>query len=194
MIKFIKHRSNTLEDIRDKNYYGFEIDIRTINNHLICHHDPFANGVFLENILHEIKDRLVILNVKEDGLEQKIIELMKTFNLSEYFFLDQPVPTIIRSINMNIDCAVRFSEYEYFELNKNVRPKWIWIDSFTGSWEHLTDTLNLADKWGIQTCLVSPELQGRFSIDEFEYLKSNFKDSSIPNAICTKDRNYWSGL
>lgn len=194
MIKFIKHRSNTLEAIRDENYDGFEIDIRTINNRLICHHDPFTNGVYLENILREIKNRFVILNVKEDGLEQKIMELMQTFNLSEYFFLDQPVPTIIRSITLNIDCAVRFSEYEYFELNKNVLPKWIWIDSFTGSWEHLTDTLNLADKWGIQTCLVSPELQGRFSIDEFEYLKSIFKDSFIPYAICTKDRNYWSDL
>ena len=75
--------------------------------------------------------------------------------------------------------------------NLSCKPNWIWIDDFTGQWEHL-ERLKAIDLNGISTCIVSPELQGRDLYVEGQKLKHNLEFFS-PTAICTKNPEYWEG-
>ena len=85
----IKHRQNEISDLKQlpKNF-GSEIYIRSQFNELILHHDPFNKGQLLKNWLEHYDHKFLILNVKEEGLEEMIINLLEKFNISNYFFLE----------------------------------------------------------------------------------------------------------
>ena len=79
MKQIIIHRCNTIDQIKSVPHkYGVEIDIRTYKNQLILHHDPFSdNGEKLEDWLIHFKHNSLILNVKEEGLEERLIQIIK---------------------------------------------------------------------------------------------------------------------
>ena len=52
---------------------------------LVIHHDPFANGVSFEDWLAYYRHRTLILNVKEEGLEE-LVRLMLEHQIEDYFF------------------------------------------------------------------------------------------------------------
>ena len=86
MIK-IKHRVNLIDDLESLNpVFGAEVDIRSQGSELIIHHEPFSNGELFENWIKFYKHKLLILNVKEEGLEDKLIDLMEKYKISNYFF------------------------------------------------------------------------------------------------------------
>ena len=68
----IAHRRNTVVELdATPQTLGVEIDIRTRNNSLIVHHDAFAEGELLESWLEHYHHGLLVLNVKEEGLEDR---------------------------------------------------------------------------------------------------------------------------
>ena len=74
----ISHRRNLIEELKDTpRKYGVEIDIRTKGKDLIINHDPCKNGALLKAWLEFYDHSLLILNVKEDGLEEEILDLLK---------------------------------------------------------------------------------------------------------------------
>ena len=76
-MRFIAHRRNTIEElIKTPHEYGVEVDIRSEQGKLIIHHDPFASGDDFEEWLKHYQHGTLILNVKEEGLEARLIELM----------------------------------------------------------------------------------------------------------------------
>ena len=58
--------------------YGVEIDLRSENKKIYLHHDPFKKGTLFSEWLKYYNHKLIVLNVKEEGLEKHIIKL---FNL-----------------------------------------------------------------------------------------------------------------
>ena len=65
----IHHRRNTVKLIKETpKEFGIEIDIRSDKNELIVHHDPYTNGIQLKELLKYYNHKLLILNVKEEGL------------------------------------------------------------------------------------------------------------------------------
>ena len=96
---FVAHRINTIEELKkiDKEY-GIEIDIRDYGNKLILKHDPFINinenNEELEEFLKYYQHRFIILNIKSERIEYKVLELMRKYNITDYFFLDSPFPMI----------------------------------------------------------------------------------------------------
>jgi hypothetical protein len=85
----IKHRVNTINEIISTPYsYGVEIDLRTFGSEIIIHHDPFHEGVKFSEWLQYYNHKFLVLNVKEDGLETFISELIEKFKVKNYFFLD----------------------------------------------------------------------------------------------------------
>lgn len=186
----VAHRINSSLELKNIPYsFGIEVDLRSINSKIILGHDFPANGEEFTTFLKSYSHKLLILNVKEDGLESAIMELLNERPEIEYFFLDQPFPTILKSIKNSICTSIRVSEYEDMP-KKVIGAEWIWIDSFSGDWNHIYSALDYAEINQMKTCLVSPELQGRFDLSETEWLLQNFKERL--DAVCTKKLSIWA--
>ena len=191
MLKVI-HRVNTVAQLAKVDHScGIEVDLRANADDIYLAHDPFTHGELLSNLLENYDHRLIILNVKEDGLEDRAIQLMEKYNIREYFFLDQPFPTLRKNSRIGRNCAVRVSESE--PIPHQVEDMtWIWIDSFTGDWSHLVETADFARNKSLRTCLVSPELQGRQGTTEIIAIKELLQSAGLStDAVCTKFPEEW---
>jgi hypothetical protein len=191
----IRHRRNTTNELRDTpTELGIEVDIRSRAADLIIHHDPFADGEYFEQWLDSYRHGTLILNVKEEGLEERLIGLMAERGIEDYFFLDQSFPFLVRTSNRGESrCAVRVSEFESIDTAMSLAGKvdWVWVDCFThfplsgGQAKQLQDA-------GFKLCLVSPELQGRMDPREISDLRTLLSDRGITaEAVCTKQPDAW---
>ena len=192
---FISHRRNSIEQLNGTpTEYGVEVDIRSNYGELIINHDPFELGEPFESWLSKYRHKTLILNIKEEGLEQRIIELMKKYQINDYFFLDQSFPYLIKWSNLGEHrCAVRVSEFESIQTALKLSGKidWVWVDCFTyfPLTEEDSKLLKLA---GFKLCIVSPELQGRKAELEIpELIKLLSARNIYPDAICTKVPELW---
>ena len=89
----IKHRVNNLKTLKKtQSKYGVEIDLRSENNKIFLSHDAFTKGVLLEDWLKNFNHKIIVLNVKEEGLEEKILGLLKKKKLIISFFMISHFP------------------------------------------------------------------------------------------------------
>jgi hypothetical protein len=194
-MKFISHRRNTIEELKaTPREYGIEVDIRSNDGKLIIHHEPLAFGEDFEAWLKHYHHGTLILNVKEEGLEARLIDLMQQHHITDYFFLDQSFPFLIKWSKLGErNCAVRVSEFESIETALTLAGKidWVWVDCFTHFPLTGSDAKRLQEA-GFKLCLVSPELQGRPAEVEIPLLANLLRECSIkPEAICTKQPELW---
>ncbi len=193
-MRIYKHRVNSksaLETVEPT--YGVEIDLRTKSDTLILAHDAFAQGEIFEDWLSAWRGQPLILNVKEDALEEKILEILNQHGVTDFFFLDQSYPSIRRVISMGITkVATRVSDYEDLATVLKSGSDWVWLDSFTGSWEYLMEATKAIDRNGQKSCLVSPELQRIDSGAELERLQTLIRENQLLiDAVCTKKPESW---
>ncbi len=191
----ITHRRNTIAELRATNHkYGVEVDIRSEGQKLIIHHDPFVAGESFDEWIEAYQHGTLILNVKEEGLEARLIALMAAKGIDDYFFLDQSFPFLVKwSKAGEHRCAVRVSEFESIETALTLAGKvdWVWVDCFTHFPLSVDDAQRLKSA-GFKLCLVSPELQGRDAETEIPALASLLKKRGIESdAVCTKHPELW---
>lgn len=176
---------------------GVEIDIRSDNEGLYLSHDPFVSGERLGKFLSSYRHKLLILNVKEDGLEDAISRELSRSKVRNYFFLDQAGPTIIRRGGLgNKEAAIRYSEYESLETVKLMAhfASWVWIDSFSKR-ELDPDLIETFRAIGLKTCLVSPELHDLARESEADdFVERSSKLGLKFDAVCTKFPEKWESL
>jgi hypothetical protein len=194
-MKLIAHRRNTLNElIATPAKYGIEVDIRSYGDKLVIHHDPFIEGESFEDWLAAYQHGTLILNVKEEGLEAMLIELMKVRGIVDYFFLDQSFPFLIKwSKADERRCAVRVSEFENIESALTLAGKvdWVWVDCFTHFPLSQQDAVRLKNA-GFRLCIVSPELQGRDAEIEIPQMARLLIERGIKaEAVCTKRTDLW---
>jgi hypothetical protein len=194
-MKLISHRRNTVAELRaTDNRYGVEVDIRSAEGRLIIHHDPFVAGESFDEWLAAYRHGTLILNVKEEGLEARLIDLMAERGIVDYFFLDQSFPFLVKwSKAGEHRCAVRVSEFESIETAMTLAGQvdWVWVDCFTRFPLKGDDAERLKNA-GFKLCLVSPELQGRVAETEIPTLKLLLKEQQIKaDAVCTKRPDIW---
>jgi HAD superfamily hydrolase (TIGR01549 family) len=165
-VLFIRHRQNTLEQVeRLEEEYGAEVDIRAAESPgcLIVHHDPWQQGDCFEAWIKAYAAKPhrgpLILNTKEDALEERIMALCDEHGVSNYLFLDTAPPTLVRWAirERHRRFACRISAYE---LPASIEPfrgrvDWLWVDCFQGKPVDADLLLPLAADFKI--CLVSPE-------------------------------------
>lgn len=191
----VRHRRNTAQQLQETpQQWGVELDIRSHGDELIIHHDAFAEGERFEDWLTHYRHRLIILNVKEEGLEERVIALMRAHGVDDYFFLDQSFPFLVRTANRGERrCAVRVSEYESIDTALTLAGKveWVWVDCFTRFPLDRTQAARLQDA-GFRLCLVSPELQGRPAAEEVPALRDLLaREGIVADAVCTKEPELW---
>jgi hypothetical protein len=194
-VKLIAHRRNTLNELlATPTKYGVEVDIRSYGDKLFIHHDPFIQGESFDSWITAYQHGTLILNVKEEGLEARLIRMMKSKGIEDYFFLDQSFPFLIKwSKAGEHRCAVRVSEFESIETAMTLAGKidWAWVDCFSRFPLSREDARRLKDK-GLRLCLVSPELQGRNAKSEIPALAALLKERGIQaDAVCTKRPDLW---
>ncbi len=192
MTDFIAHRINTVEELKKiPTHLGVELDLRDDKNgKLILVHDPFKDGEDFEEYLKHYNHGLMILNIKSERIEHKVLELVKKYNVKDYFFLDSSFPMMrLLSKDGEHKIAVRFSEFEgldtVFALQGNV--DWVWVDCFTKLPINKENYKQLKDA-GFKLCLVSPELQGRGE-DIEKYRDELAAQGIVFDLICTKYYN-----
>jgi hypothetical protein len=194
-VRYVAHRRNRIDQLNSTpREYGAEVDIRSANGRMIIHHDPFSNGDDFEEWLEHYQHGTLILNVKEEGLEARLIELMVHHHITDYFFLDQSFPFLIKWSKLGESrCAVRVSEFESIETALTVAGKvdWVWVDCFSRFPLSGEDAKRLQNA-GFKLCLVSPELQGRPAEIEIPQMADLLRARVIePEAICTKNPELW---
>lgn len=194
-MKLISHRRNTVSELlATDSKYGIEVDIRSEGDRLIIHHDPCVAGESFAEWIDAYRHGTLILNVKEEGLEARLIALMQSKGITDYFFLDQSFPFLVKwSKAGEHRCAVRVSEFESIETALTLAGKvdWVWVDCFTRFPLSENDARRLKEA-GFKLCLVSPELQGRDANVEIPNLASLLKERNIvADAVCTKRPDLW---
>ena len=152
------HRVNQRALLRQlPQQYGVEIDLRADGSVLILNHDPFKGGEKFVDWLENYQHGLLVLNIKEAGIEKEVIRLVEARGVKEFFLLDVEFPYIYQASRAGERrIAMRYSEDEAIETVMNYRGKvdWVWIDTNT----RLPIDANIAAKLtGFQTCLVCPE-------------------------------------
>jgi hypothetical protein len=189
---YIAHRINSSSLANSlPSEYGIEFDLREYNNGILVTHDPFTQGEDFESFLKNIKiKRFLIVNIKAEGIEEKVLDLLKKYEFENFFFLDCSFPAIVKLSKLGeTRIAMRYSEYEPFsliELNRN-KIQWVWVDCFTEF--PLTQLLERKiHLMGLKICIVSPELQSHGQdIEKYAtFIKKNFIKV---DTICTKDHN-----
>ncbi len=191
-MEFIAHRINTLSELEKlPTQFGVEIDLRDrLDGTVYIAHDPFTPGEDFETYLKHYKHGTMILNIKSERIEFKVLELIQKYRISKYFFLDSSFPMIYslaKKGEQNV--ALRFSEFEGIDTIQAMNGKvdWLWVDCFTKL--PIDRQLFLEfKKMGYKLCLVSPELQGRDA--DIEAYKGYLDAEEIRfDAICTKYYN-----
>lgn len=162
-MEIIIHRLNSIKELQKLDpIFGAEIDIRAYNSNLILNHEPYQDGDKLIDYLNEYKNKTLILNIKEAGIEDDVLKLVKSQSeIKSYFLLDVEFPYIFSASKKGEkNIAIRFSEHENIKLAKEYIGKlnWVWIDTITQLpiKKSNIDILN-----NFKKCLVCPERWGR---------------------------------
>jgi len=189
-LRLIAHRRNTIAELlATPPEFGVEVDIRSERDRLIINHEPFTPGEPFEEWIDNYRHGTLILNVKEEGLEKRLISDMKARRIEDYFFLDQSFPFLLKtSANGERRCAARVSEFESIDTALALAGKvdWVWVDCFSRfplsreDWQRLVEAR-------FRLCLVSPDLVGRISEEEILNQRRLFTEWGVePDAVCVK--------
>tara|TARA_B100000900_G_C20594078_1_gene722674 strand:+ start:560 stop:1144 length:585 start_codon:yes stop_codon:yes gene_type:complete len=184
-MEIIIHRVNSIKKLKKiPNNFGVEIDLRTYKSKIILNHEPFKDGDTLENFLRYYNHGTLILNIKDNGIEDKVIKKVMKAKIKSFFLLDVEFPYIFKSIkNKQKNIAIRFSEKEPIESAKLFQNnfKWLWIDTLT---KLPLNKNNIKIVKNFKSCVVCPERWNR--PDEIEIIKKKMKYFNFkPNAVMT---------
>ena len=156
-----------------ENGYGFETDFRDCKREiLISHNPPVGNEVTADKVLemyHQFGSHATLaLNIKADGLQDMMQQLLQKYEIKNYFFFDMSVCDTVLYAEKNMTIATRISEYE------QETPFWhdsefVWLDYFRKdpTEEEILKYLNAGKK----VCIVSPDLHNRDYNDCWYQLK-----------------------
>jgi len=168
--------------------FGTETDIRDFCGTLVISHDIADESCitvrqFLDLYSSFLTRLPLALNIKADGLQFKLCELLKEYEITNYFVFDMSIPDTLGYIRSGLNFFSRQSEYEptpafYKEASG------VWMDCFHDDWiqeadieQHLTT--------GKQICLVSPELHKREYGYYWEYLSRMKSVASEQIMLCS---------
>lgn len=194
MTRFCCHRINTINELKNiPKEYGIELDLRdNVNGDIHIAHDPFILGELFEEYLKHYHHSFIILNIKSEQIEWTVLELLKKYNIHNYFFLDSSFPMIHKLVlKGETNIALRFSEFEGLDTIRTMCNKvnWIWIDCFTKNPLDFK-IYNELKKMNYKLCFVSPELQQQPK-KLLEY-KHYFQENHISlDMVCTKFVDRW---
>jgi hypothetical protein len=186
----VAHRVNTIKELNQiTTAYGIEIDIRADGSQLILNHEPFHGGERFIDYLEVYRHQLLVLNIKEAGIEAEVLKLVREKGIRDFFLLDVEFPYIHQSARKGERAiAIRYSEDESIEMALMYRGKvdWVWIDTNT---KLPLDARVIQKLNGFKTCLVCPGRWGR-SHDILVYRQRMQEFGFTPDAVMASPGNF----
>lgn len=174
------------------NSYGLETDLRDdgMGGGIVISHDMANKDCLkLEDFFKLYKKYNVnlplALNIKADGLQTSLKQLIQKYEISNYFVFDMSVPDALIYINLNFNVFTRQSEYEK-EPSFYEKAYGIWMDEFYLHWIDKNTIKEHIDNNKL-VCIVSPELHRRDYKKEWQEYKQIEKELQIQDKlmICT---------
>jgi hypothetical protein len=172
-----KEKQNTLEAFNSSFSHGIgiETDLRDYLGQIIISHDiPKSQPISFEDLLLNYisfgdNSIALALNIKSDGLQTQVYDLLKKYQIENYFVFDMSIPDTFGYMKQELNFFVRQSEFEKDPIfyEKSIG---IWLDCFESEWysnELIVSHLNNSKK----VAIVSPELHKRNHIDFWNKLK-----------------------
>lgn len=169
--------------------FGIETDVRDYGGELVISHDiADVSCERFEDILKKYESfgekGYLGINIKSDGLREKLNALLRKYHVEKYFVFDMSIPEMIQYRAKSLIFFTRHSDIEK-ECVLYDDARGIWMDSFfTENWmtsgmieRHLTARKLVG--------IISPEIHG-FDKDElWRMLKESGLDSSSDILLCT---------
>ena len=169
--------------------FGTETDIRDYRGELVISHDIADENSIPVTDFFKIYNKYdntlpLALNIKADGLHQKLKEVLQEYNINNYFVFDMSVPDSLGYLKANIKSFTRESEYETQPSFYN-EADGIWLDEFKNHWIN-KEIIKYHISNNKQVCIVSPDLHKRDYKKEWQDYKEIEKELGIDNLmICT---------
>ena len=145
--------------------YGFETDVRDSLNRLVISHDPADSDSpgFIETLsplAHFSNNCTFALNIKSDGIAQKLKTCLDGLGITNYFAFDMSIPQMVIYRDLGIT---------YFTGQSDIQPVPVLYDNAAGIWADcfysegwITHEIILSHiKNRKKICFVSPELHKR---------------------------------
>lgn len=177
----LPEEKNTLNAIQKAfvNGLGIETDLRDYNGKLVISHDvandtsPLAEEMFKMYRDLGLNVQLA-LNVKADGIQKMLGELLEHYQIKNYFLFDMSVPELVVNDARGLYYYTRNSDIES-ECVMYQRASGVWVDYFYDDlWlneQVLAKHINQKKK----VCIVSPELHGK----DYKQLWKLLKDTGL---------------
>jgi len=154
--------------------FGTETDVRDYCGELVISHDiADKSSMSLDNFFKIYnsysKDLTLALNIKSDGLQNKLLTELNKHEISNYFVFDMSVPDGLACLKAGLRTFTRQSEFEPYPAFYEAALG-IWMDEFTDHWvdEAMINNHLTKDK---KICIVSPELHKRPMLKEWQHYK-----------------------
>ena len=133
-MEYIAHRINSRSELENLSEdFGVELDLRDHpDGHIHIAHDPFVEGESFDEYLKQYRHGTMILNIKSERIEFRILELLEKYSIDNYFFLDSSFPMIHSLVTKGESkIALRFSEFEGMDTLRTMSGKidWVWVAS-----------------------------------------------------------------
>tara|TARA_Y100000310_G_scaffold345862_1_gene471694 strand:- start:5525 stop:6106 length:582 start_codon:yes stop_codon:yes gene_type:complete len=187
----INHRVNTISQLlATPQEVGVEVDLRTFDEEIVLHHDPFVKGENFNDFIKHFKHAFIILNIKCEGIEKRVIEIVEAQGIKDYFLLDVTPPFMFKLIKDGVSkLAVRFSEFESISTCMNLKGKvdWVFVDNLTRL--PYENNAFSALREHFKLCIVSPELLNR---NEIPMTKEILVNNPV-DAVLTHNLDGWMG-
>ena len=158
---------------------GIETDLRDYNGKLVISHDvandtsPLAEEMFKMYRDLGLNVQLA-LNVKADGIQKMLGELLEHYQIKNYFLFDMSVPELVVNDARGLYYYTRNSDIES-DCVMYQRASGVWVDYFYDDlWlneQVLAKHINQKKK----VCIVSPELHGK----DYKQLWKLLKDTGL---------------
>ena len=177
----LPEEKNTLNAIQKAfvNGLGIETDLRDYNGKLVISHDvandtsPLAEEMFKMYRDLGLNVQLA-LNVKADGIQKMLGELLEHYQIKNYFLFDMSVPELVVNDARGLYYYTRNSDIES-DCVMYQRASGVWVDYFYDDlWlneQVLAKHINQKKK----VCIVSPELHGK----DYKQLWKLLKDTGL---------------
>lgn len=143
--------------------YGFESDVRDFCGKLVISHDMAdETSPALEEVLEFLAgtEYFFAINIKADGLAEKIKLLLERRAIKKYFAFDMSLPQMLDYRARGLNFFTRQSEFESEPLLYGDAAG-VWLDSFESDEWLTTALIEKHLDAGKKVCVVSPELHGR---------------------------------
>lgn len=169
--------------------FGTETDIRDYKGELVISHDIADENCISVKEMFEVYNKYdntlsLALNIKADGLQLKLKELLEEYKIENYFVFDMSIPDGLGYLKQNIKAFTRESEYEKVPSFYD-EACGTWLDEFQEHWI-TKEVIEKHIKNNKKICIVSPDLHKREYKNEWQHYKEIEKELGIDNLmICT---------